>query len=253
MMGNLMSAATALTVPHYAGMAVVVFAAALLQGMGGVGFAMVSAPLSLLFFPELAPGPLLLLGAALAALGAVREWQAIDWPDTAALMSGRLVGSFAAGALLVVLPADGFAILFAVIILVGVGFSFAGWRVKATRPAMVVAGVASGLMGTITSSGAPPIAIVMQNMPAARLRATVSSFFVLGALLSLGILYSVGRFGMTECGLGLILAPAMMLGFLASGPAKGHLSQAHLRIGLLLMSATGAIAILLRTLVALVA
>ena len=47
---------------HFAGMAALVFGAALTQGIGGIGFAMVSAPISVLLYPELVPGPLLVLG-----------------------------------------------------------------------------------------------------------------------------------------------------------------------------------------------
>jgi uncharacterized membrane protein YfcA len=44
---------------QYATMAAVVFGAAIAQGVGGVGFAMFAAPVAAMFFPQLAPGPLL--------------------------------------------------------------------------------------------------------------------------------------------------------------------------------------------------
>ena len=76
---------------HFAGMAAVVFGAALTQGIGGIGFAMVSAPISVLLFPELVPGPLLVLGTALALLGAVRDFRDINWRSFGIIMSGRVV------------------------------------------------------------------------------------------------------------------------------------------------------------------
>lgn len=46
----------------FAAMAATVFVAAVAQGIGGVGFAMLAAPVAGIFFPQLAPGPLLTLG-----------------------------------------------------------------------------------------------------------------------------------------------------------------------------------------------
>lgn len=228
------------------GMAAMVFGAALLQGIGGVGFAMVSAPISVLLFPALVPGPLLVLGAVLALLGAVRERHAINWRFVLALMSGRIGGSLVAGAVLYVLSAEAFSVLFALLILAGVGFSLGGWTIKTSTPNMIVTGVASGLMGTITSSGAPPVAIAMQHVPPAELRATVSAFFVMGALFSLATLGAVGRFGPHELRLGLVLLPAMAAGFLASGPLNRVVSRGMIRLGLLTLSGLGALAILVK-------
>ena len=64
---------------HYAAMALVVFGAALAQGVGGIGFAMFAAPVAAMFFPQLAPGPLLTLGGFISLLTALRERAFIDW------------------------------------------------------------------------------------------------------------------------------------------------------------------------------
>jgi hypothetical protein len=58
--------------PDYLLMSGVVLVGALLQGVGGIGFAMFSAPLAGLFFPGLAPGPLLALGGAVSLMSASR-------------------------------------------------------------------------------------------------------------------------------------------------------------------------------------
>ncbi|MCX5496639.1 sulfite exporter TauE/SafE family protein [Kaistia dalseonensis] len=232
---------------HFAGSAAMVFVAALLQGIGGLGFAMVSAPLAVLFFPELAPGPLLVLGAGLALLGLLRERSEIDWPAAGTLMAGRIGGTLVAGATLTILPTTLFSIVFALLILTGVTFSLSGWRVEATRPNMMLAGLASGLMGTITSSGAPPFAIVMQHVAPARLRATLSCVFFFGAILSLLMLAIVGRFSTAQLWLGLMLFPLMILGFIASNPLTRLFSREAVRMMLLTLSALGAIGILVRS------
>lgn len=232
---------------HLFGMALMVFVAAFLQGVGGLGFAMVSAPIAVLFFPEMAPGPLLVLGAGLALMGLLRDFDAVDWPSVTSLMAGRVGGTLLAGATLAALPTNAFSIVFALLILLGVGLSFAGWKVEASHPNLAIAGLASGLMGTITSSGAPPFAIVMQYVPPRQMRATISCVFFAGAILSLLMLAYVDRFSLPQLWLGILLFPLMLGGFLISGRFHRYLSPRGVRFMLLAMSAFGAIGILART------
>ncbi len=232
--------------PHAAAIAGLIFIAALLQGVSGLGFAMVSAPIAVLYFPELVPGPLLLLGAGLALLGALREFRFIHWSSVGVLMSGRVIGNIAAVATLSVMPGTLFSVVFALLILAGVGLSYAGWRIEPTVPNMVAAGVASGLMGTITSSGAPPYAIVMQHVAPDRMRATLASVFFAGALLSLVMLTFVGHFTVRQFWMGVILLPVMTVGFLASNPLNRLAPRDALRRFLLGLSAAGALLILVR-------
>jgi uncharacterized membrane protein YfcA len=159
-------------------------------------------------------------------------------------MLGRVVGTVAAGAVLLVLSPALFSVVFAVLILSGVALSLVGWRIAANPPNMIVAGIASGLMGTITSSGAPPYAIVMQNEPARRTRATLSCVFFLGAVLSSLTLAVVHRFSMSQFWLGIILIPVITVGFIASGPLNRLLPREASRIILLLLSALGALGVL---------
>ncbi|WP_378945620.1 sulfite exporter TauE/SafE family protein [Mesorhizobium sp. ANAO-SY3R2] len=231
------------------GMGLMVFVAALLQGIGGLGFAMFSAPIAVLFFPEMAPGPLLVLGAGLALMGLLRDFDAVDWASVTTLMAGRVGGTLLAGATLAALPTNAFSIIFAVLILIGVGLSFAGWKVEASHPNMAVAGFASGLMGTITSSGAPPFAIVMQYVPPRQMRATIGCVFFAGAILSLLMLAYVDRFTLPQLWLGILLFPLMIGGFFVSNRLNRYFSAHGVRVMLLTMSGLGALGILARTLV----
>ena len=111
---------------HVLGMVTMVFVAAILQGVGGLGFAMFSAPLSALFFPELAPGPLLVLGGCLSVMVVLRERSAIDYKSASMMITGRVIGNFIAVAVMTLLSATSFYILFAVLILLGVALSYSG-------------------------------------------------------------------------------------------------------------------------------
>lgn len=233
----------------YAGMGGMVFAGACLQGVGGLGFAMFCAPVAALLFPELVPGPLLALGCPLALLAGVREFRAIDWPAAGTALMGRAAGTALAAACLAVLSVATLSLLFAGLILAAVALSLGGWRVAPTARNTAVAGIASGLMGTITSAGAPPFAIAMQHLPPARLRATLGCVFFAGSALSLVTLAAVGRLGPSHLWLSLLLMPWVVGGFVASGLLKHHFTRHSLRPLLLGLATFGALGILVQTMV----
>ena len=107
--------------------------------------------------------------------------------------TGRIAGT-AAGAVIVALPLSVFGSLFALMILAAIALSMTRWRLLPTPRNLLAAGLASGFMGTITSVGAPPMALVYQNMPGPKVRATMGAFLMLGAAFSLVTLAVVGRF-----------------------------------------------------------
>jgi len=95
-------------------------------------------------------------------------------------------------------------------------------------------------MGTVSSIGGPPMALLYQHSGAEKLRATLSGYFVLGVGFSLAGLAAVGRFGWPELKLALILSPAMGMGFLLSLPLKDRLPENMIRpIVLALSSISG--------------
>lgn len=205
-----------LALARYLGMGLMVLIGACLQGVGGLGFAMFSAPLAALFFPELVPGPLIALACPLSLMAALRERQAIDWTAAGTGLAGRVLGTAGAAVCLALLSADSLALVFAVLILAAVVLSVSGWRVSASPRNVLVAGLASGVMGTITSAGAPPFAIAMQHLRPDRLRATLGCIFFAGSTVSLLTLAAVGRMGLHGLHLALLLTPWMLIGFAGS-------------------------------------
>ena len=244
-----MSAFTSLW-PHglhwsgYAQMAAVVLVGACLQGIGGIGFAMFSAPIAGLFYPVMAPGPLLMLGLVVSVMSAVREFRSIDWVVARYGIGGRFVGgAIAAGALAVLAPQP-MAIAFALMLLVAIGLSMAGWTLRPSRRNAALAGVASGVMGTITSAGAPPFAILTQGMKPPQIRATVGCILAVGSGTSLAMLAAVGRFNQADFQLSLMLLPWILLGFMLSGRVGTRISPLSIRRGLLSLMTLSALGIL---------
>lgn len=231
---------------RYAAMGAMVLGGACLQGVGGLGFAMFCAPLALLLFPELVPAPLLALSCPLAVLAALREFGSIRWPTVGYALLGRFGGALIAAAVLQLLSAPTLSALFAFLILAGVALSLRGWHVAATPMASTTAGFASGLMGTITSAGAPPLAIAMQHLPPAPLRATLGCIFFAGSVMSLAALALVGKAQPDHLLIGLLLTPWMVAGFALSGPLARRMSRRGLRLFLLGLAALGALAVLVQ-------
>ena len=232
---------------HYAAMAAVVFGAAVAQGVGGVGFAMFAAPVAAMFFPQLAPGPLLTLGGFISLLTALRERAAIDWPAVSYALAGRAVGTLIAIYAMARFAPQALGVLFACMILAAVGLSVAGLRFSATPGRVSGAGVASGIMGTMTSVGAPPIAIVLQHAAPPRLRATLGMVLFLGSIFSLAMLALAKRYTGYHAGLALSLAPFLLVGFAVSNRLRTLLPPRAVRGVLLAACAMGAVGVLVKT------
>lgn len=232
---------------HYAAMAAVVFGAAVAQGVGGVGFAMFAAPVAAMFFPQLAPGPLLTLGGFISLLTALRERGAIDWPAVSYALAGRAVGTLIAIYAMARFAPQALGVLFACMILAAVALSVAGLKFSATPGRVSGAGVASGIMGTMTSVGAPPIAIVLQHAAAPRLRATLGMVLFLGSIFSLAMLALAKRYTGYHAGLALSLAPFLLAGFAVSSRLRTLLPPRAVRGVLLVACAMGAVGVLVKS------
>ena len=226
--------------------ALAVLAGACVQGASGIGFALFAAPIVALRLPELVPGPMIVLGGAVSLLAALREYRQIDFRTTGIALAGRLPGSIAAGLVVGLLPRAAFAMVFAAMILAAVTLSLVGWRVRTNAPALLTAGFASGFMGTLTSVGTPPMAIVLQHAEPARLRATVGGFLVVGAVISVAVLAVAGRFGAHDLELSAGLLAPLALGFALSSLLIRRLDPRHVRRIALSICAVSAIALLVR-------
>ncbi len=226
----------------------IVTTAAALQAATGIGFAVLGAPLLAIVRPELVPGPILLLSVFLTAMTLAREFHAIDLSGLSVAIAGRIAGTAAAGVALALLPAAAFAPIFSLMILTAVALSLARWQLLPTRINLITAGLLSGLMGTITSVGAPPMALVYQNMPGPRVRATMGAFLLIGASFSLATLALIGRFTAAHALSSLWMTAPVLLGFLLSQRFLSHVDRKGVKPFVLGVSAIAALVSLLRAL-----
>jgi uncharacterized protein len=230
--------------------AAIVAVGAALQGSVGIGFGVLCAPLLVILAPELVPGPVLLLGLLLALMTMTREFRSVDLRELGLAISGRFAGTAAAGAVIAMLPLSVFSTVFALMILAAIALSVSKWHLLPTRRNLVAAGLVSGFMGTITSVGAPPMAMVYQNMPGPKVRATMGAFLMLGAAFSLVTLAVVGRFTASQASSTVWLVPPVLLGFVGSRYLMGHVDRSRrgVKMAVLAVSAVAAVMLLLKTL-----
>ncbi|PLC11651.1 permease [Kocuria flava] len=228
--------------------ALVVAVASCLQGTIGFGLGMLSAPVVALLDPTLLPGSLVLLAGALTVLGVLRDRTAIDFRGTGWALLGRVPGTVAGALLVAALPPRVLALALAATVLAAVGLSALGWRPRPRPATVAVAGAASGLMGTATSIGGPPMALVWHGTSRARMRGTMSAFFLAGAVMSLVALLAVGSLDGRTLRFAAVLLPAMVLGFALSGVVNSRIDKRVVRALGMTASALGAGLVLLQAL-----
>lgn len=220
---------------------VIVAVAACVQGAVGFGLGMLAAPLIALIAPELLPGSVLLLATVLSMAALWRERTEVDWPTVGWVSLGRVPGALAGALVVALLPTAGLTLTLAVVVLLGVATSLMGWRPRRTRGTSALAGAASGVLGTATSIGGPPMALLMRGGRPAQVRATLSGCFALGSLLSLGSLLALGQLTVQQLRATAVLLPFLLLGLLASGHVNRHVDARRVYVGAVAVSILGAL------------
>ena len=226
--------------------ALVVAAAAVVQVGLGMGFGLTAAPLLALIDPSLVPAPTLFLGMLTAAWAARAEYRSVQWSEVGLAVIGRLAGvAGGAAVLLVLVDRKTFTLIFGLLIAAAVVLSASGLRLHFTRPRLLAMGAASGLLGTLTSIGAPPIALIYQDRPATKARPTLSAFFAIGCAISLAGLFVSGWAGWNDVVLAGLMLPPMLAGLLIARLLKGRFDRRY-RPALLAISGIAALMLIAR-------
>jgi uncharacterized membrane protein YfcA len=223
----------------------VVAVGAMIQGSLGFGLGLVSAPALALIDATFIPGPLLLVGVAVTLTVFLRERGAVDWKGMKWAIFGRVIGTIAGGWAVVAFSKDAVIVLVAVLVLAGVLMTSIGWKIKTNRITLSTAGVVSGIMGTLTSVGGPPMALVYQRETAQKLRATLAGFFLVGATFSLLTLAVSGGMSQHDFVLGALMLPGYLIGMIANRWASKFLDKGYSRVAVLSFSALSSIVLLL--------
>ena len=210
---------------------------ACLQGVIGWGIGTLSAPLLFLVSPSLLPAPMLLNACVLTLLLLARERRGIRFGPVRHAIIGNVIGTALAGVTLALIDTRAFETLFGVLILMAVLLSVVGLRPHRKRSTSILAGGASGYMGTITAVGGPPIALIYQNERGPLVRANLAAFFTFGNVAALSTLWFSGLLGAYQLKLFVFTVPGVVVGFALSGLLVNRIPLHSLRPMILTIAA----------------
>ena len=223
---------------------------AAVQGSVGFGLNVVAAPILIQINPDLVPGPLLAAALVMSLMVARRDRSGINRPALTWALAGRLPGATLGVFLLVRVFSDwSLSVFLASVILVGAALSVAPIRLPQGRPVIALGGFVSGVAGTTTGVGGPPMALALQHIPPRQLRGTMSVYFLVGASFSLALLATWGQFGTRHLVAVGILVPGQLLGYVLSGRLVPVLERGYTRPALLVISVAAALSVLIRALI----
>jgi len=230
-------------------LAAAVLVGAVVQGTVGLGLGLVAAPVAALVAPGLVPELLLWLAFAMGAQTLVTEHRGTDWRGLGWALPPRVVGTVVG--VWVVATASDRVIGLAVggMVLLSVLLTMRTVRLPLNRATLPAAGFVSGVTGTATSIGGPPLAILYQHHPASVLRPTLAAYFAVGAALSLVGLGLAGELRLDVLLMALLLSPLLLLGLTLSVPVRRRLPRQAVRSAVLAVCAASALALLVRSLV----
>jgi uncharacterized protein len=220
---------------------------ALVQGSVGLGLGMVAAPVVTVVDHRLMPGVMLWLGAFYPLLTLSHEGRHADWRGLGWAFAGLVPGTVAGVVVVSSVSGRWLGLLVGAMVLVAVTLTWKVFALPRHRPVLTGMGVVSGVAGTATSIGGPPLALVYQDVSGPRLRATMGAYLVGGGLLSLGGLALAHQLSRRDGAWALGLAPFLVLGFALAGLVRRHVDAGRTRSAVLVVCATSGLALVARS------
>jgi uncharacterized protein len=217
----------------------VVTVGAAVQGTLGFGSNLLAVPVLALFEPAAVPAATTMLALPLANGMAVAERGHVDWHGVGWLMVGRIPGTVVGAAIVAVVAASTLSVLAGAAVLVAVALSLVTTTVVVNRSTRVAAGLASGTMGTATSIGGPPLALLYQHHEGPVLRSTLAVTIGVGTVVSLGGQAVAGAVHGWQLLLALSLLPGVAAGLALGRVVSRRVDERWLRPAVLAF-ATGA-------------
>lgn len=224
---------------------------ALVQGVLGFGLALLSVPVLAWLAPELVPVGVLVAVMPLVLVSAARERSHVDLRGIGWALVGRVPGGAGGAVAVALLPVRGLQLLVAATVCLAVVAAVVADRrprvprAGPRRTSLVVAGALSGVGGTTSGIGGPPMAITFRNSGGPAIRSTLAVFFAVGAVLSLVSLAVVDELTLQKMLVGLVLVPPVVLGYLLAGPLRRRVEPAVVRVAVLALSGVAGLALLL--------
>ena len=222
----------------------IIFIGSYVQTSIGFGLAIITAPTLFLINPLYVPAPITICALTLSFANSYSHRKSISLGSLKYAVIGRLPGTVAGAGLLLIINQSVLALWVGFSVLLGVLLSLKNVHFRATNGALVLAGFLNGFMGTSTSIGGPPMALVLQHEESSFIRANLAAFFVISFIMSLLVLGGIGKFGEEELMLALPLLPTALLAHWLALQTLQFISKRFVRgVSLTLCTFSGCLAI----------
>ncbi|MFV0575987.1 MAG: sulfite exporter TauE/SafE family protein [Vibrio sp.] len=223
-----------------------VFLGSFVQSAIGFGLAVVAAPLLFIVSPEYIPAPVVMVALFNSLFNAYKYRNNISLGGLKMAIYGRIPGSILGGVLLVYVSSAALSLWLGVMVLVAVLVSFLPFRLEPTPNRMAIAGLLSGFMGTSSSIGGPPMALILQHQEAASLRGNLAAFFVFSSMISLVVQFFIGYLTLDHLILTIPLLPMGWLGYVAAQMVVKYISKDWIRLFTLVICLVSSITAIMR-------
>jgi uncharacterized protein len=195
------------------------------------------------------PGAIQVVNMTLPLFTLATEWRRVDWRGVGFATLGRLPGSAVGAVVIVYVSIYARSMLVAVMVLIAVALTARALSVPRNGLTITSAGFVSGITGTATGIGGPPVALVYQSAKGAQIRATLAMFFFLSAGQSLVLLAFVDELPAQSLVVGAVMIVPMVLGFLVSGPLRRYLDGGKARVAVLVVAAASALGLVVQNVI----
>lgn len=233
---------------HLVALAIALFVGATVQGVVGLGVGLLLAPATGLIEPSLLPGLPLCMSFVMPILTLTRDRGHTDWSGIAWALPMRIPGSVI-GALVVAIASEQvIGIAAGLMVLVAVALTVRTVRVAITPRTLMATGVISGITGTATSIGGPPMALLYQHRPHDQVRPTLGVYLLGGAAFSLAALIATGQMPLRDIVIAAMLLPVLIAGFATSNLVRRRIPANRARTAMLSVCAASAVALVIRSL-----
>lgn len=225
---------------------IIVFIGGFIQTSIGFGLAIVSAPVLFYLNPHYVPAPITIAALTNCIFGSWHFRAHLSLKGLVSAAIARIPGSLAGAGLLMIASVQVLALMIAGVIALGMVISYARIRIPYNSVSLAFGGFLSGLMGTATSIGGPPMALVMQGQHADVIRGNLAAFFMFSCVTSLIILLPLGYLGWQQLILAAPLVPAAFLGAWTSSRLSQRINERWVAVGTFILCTGSVLAMLIQ-------
>lgn len=206
----------------------------------GFGLAVFAAPIIVILQPQWVPVILTLTAFFLSLANTLDQRESLQLKSMIAPFITRIPGTVFGAWLLLQLNTVWLQFSVAACVLLAVAISYWGKQFPYTPKRLAIAAFFSGVTGTTTSIGGPPMALVMQYGDPKSVRANLSLFFTYSCVVSLIAYAYMGLLTESLLIIGASFLPVCLLGFITGIKARNYVDAGRFRPLLLILCSVSA-------------